>query len=87
MNRKYPVWKYAKEIEGEKKFLRCAFCDQRCNGGISRLKHHFGQTHHGMQPCKKVPEHVKKECAATLKNLQLEKRKKNEMLREIGDGL
>ncbi|CAL9006544.1 unnamed protein product, partial [Prunus brigantina] len=85
MNRKDPAWKYAKEIEGEK-YLRCAFCDQRCSGGISRLKHHLGQTHHGMQPCKKVPEHVKKECAATLKNLQLEKRKKNEMLREIGDG-
>ncbi|XP_008221800.1 PREDICTED: uncharacterized protein LOC103321750 [Prunus mume] len=86
MNQKDPAWKYAKEIEGEK-YLRCAFCDQRCSGGISRLKHHLGQTHHGMQPCKKVPEHVKKECAVTLKNLQLEKRKKNEMLREIGDGL
>ncbi|CAL8153282.1 unnamed protein product [Prunus armeniaca] len=86
MNRKDPAWKYPKEIEGEK-YLRCAFCDQRCSGGISRLKHHLGQTHHGMQPCKKVPEHVKKECAATLKNLQLEKRKKNDRLREIGDGL
>ncbi|CAL2265150.1 unnamed protein product [Prunus armeniaca] len=85
MNKKDLAWKYAKEVEGEK-HLRCAFCDQRCSGGISRLKHHLGQTHHGMQPCKKVPEHVKKECAATLKNLQLEKRKKSEMLKEIGDG-
>ena len=75
-----------KKQREKKKNLRCTFCDQRCGGEISRLKHHLGQTHHGMQPCKKVPEHVKKECAATLKNLQLEKRKKNEMLREIGDG-
>ncbi|BBG97857.1 unknown function family protein DUF572 [Prunus dulcis] len=47
MNRKDPAWKYAKEIEGKKNYLRCIFCDQRCNGGISKLKHRLDQTHHG----------------------------------------
>ncbi|XP_021803759.1 uncharacterized protein LOC110748023 [Prunus avium] len=37
---------YCRTRRGEK-YLRCAFCDQRCSGGISRLKHHLGQTHHG----------------------------------------
>ncbi|RVW81106.1 hypothetical protein CK203_044714 [Vitis vinifera] len=52
-SRKDFVWKYMIEVSGEQ-YLRCKFCNQRCTGGVNRLKHHLAGTHHGMKPCSKV---------------------------------
>ena len=39
------VWKYVIEVFGEQ-YLRCKFCNQRCVGGVNRLKHHLARTHY-----------------------------------------
>ncbi|KAL6331610.1 hypothetical protein AAG906_011550 [Vitis piasezkii] len=54
-SRKDFVWKYVIEVSGEQ-YLRCKFCNQRCTGGVNRLKHHLAGTHHGMKPCNKRNE-------------------------------
>ena len=83
--RKDFVWKYAIEIPKDKD-LRCKFCNQRCTGGINRLKHHLTGTHHCMKPCNKVNEDVRMECKETLTNFMEQKTKRNELLQEIGIG-
>ena len=44
-----PFGVYAKKVEGER-YFRCAFHNQSCSWGITRLKEHTG----GMKPCCKV---------------------------------
>ena len=83
--RKDFVWKYAIEIL-EEKYLRCKFCNQRCTGGVNRLKHHLARTHNGMKPCNKVSEDVRLECKEALNNFKEQKPKRNELLQEIGMG-
>ena len=66
--------------------MRCKFCNQRCAGGVNRLKHHLAGTHHGMKPCPKVSEDVRLECKVALANFKDQKTKRNELLQEIGMG-
>ena len=66
--------------------MRCKFCNQRCAGGVNRLKHHLAETHHGMKPCPKVSEDVRLECKDALTNFKDQKTKRNELLQEIGMG-
>ena len=84
-SRKDFVWKYVIEVSGEQ-YLRCKFCNQRCAGGVNRLKHHLAGTHHGMKPCPKVSEDVRLECKDALANFKNQKTKRNELLQEIGMG-
>ena len=84
-SRKDFVWKYVIEVSGEQ-YLRCKFCNQRCTGGVNRLKHHLAGTHHGMKPCPKVSEDVRLECKEALTNFKDQKTKRNELLQEIGMG-
>ncbi|RVW61676.1 hypothetical protein CK203_065823 [Vitis vinifera] len=63
--------------------LRCKFCNQRCTGGVNRLKHHLAGTHHGMKPCSKVSEDARLECKEALANFKDQKTKRNELLQEI----
>ncbi|CBI17310.3 unnamed protein product, partial [Vitis vinifera] len=79
------VWKYVIEVAGEQ-YLRCKFCNQRCTGGVNRLKHHLAGTHHGMKPCNKVSEDAKLECKEALANFKDQKTKRNELFQEIGMG-
>ena len=83
--RKDFVWKYVKEVEGEK-YFRSKFCDQTCSGTVSRLKNHLAGNHKGMKPCLKVPEDVKLQCQDALKNFSEQKSARNELLHEIGMG-
>ena len=83
--RKDFVWKYVIEVF-RKQFLRCKFCNQRCVGGVNRLKHHLAGTHHDMKPCPKVSEDVRLECKEALANFKDHKTKRNELLQEIGMG-
>ena len=83
--RKDFVSKYAIEIS-EEKYLRCKFFNQRCMGGVNRLKHHLTGTHHGMKPCNKVSEDVILECKEALTNFKEQKTKRSELLQEIGMG-
>ncbi|RVW84750.1 hypothetical protein CK203_046693 [Vitis vinifera] len=82
-SRKDFVWKYVMEVSGEQ-YLRCKFCNQRCTGGVNRLKHHLAGTHHGMKPCNKVSEDPRLECKEALANFKDKKTKRNELLQEIG---
>ncbi|WKA11308.1 hypothetical protein VitviT2T_028819 [Vitis vinifera] len=84
-SRKDFVWKYVMEVSGEQ-YLRCKFCNQRCTGGVNRLKHHLAGTHHGMKPCNKVSEDARLECKEALANFKYKKTKRNELLQEIGMG-
>ncbi|XP_019080698.2 uncharacterized protein LOC109123935 [Vitis vinifera] len=84
-SRKDFVWKYMIEVFGEQ-YLRCKFCNQRCTGGVNRLKHHLAGTHHGMKPCSKVSEDARLECKEALANFKDQKTKRNELLQEIGMG-
>ena len=84
-SRKYFVWKYVIEVS-EEQYFRCKFCNQRCTGGVNRLKHHLAGTHHGMKPCPKVSEDVRFECKEALANVKDQKTKRNELLQEIGMG-
>ena len=59
-SRKDFVWKYVIKVSGEK-YIRCKFCNQRCVGGVNRLKHHLAKTHHGMKLYNKVNEDVRLE--------------------------
>lgn len=63
--RKDFVWKYVKEVDGEK-YMRCMFCDQVRNGGVNRLKHHLTRIHHGMRPCSNINEDVRLQCRKNL---------------------
>ncbi|KAJ9698985.1 hypothetical protein PVL29_007853 [Vitis rotundifolia] len=83
--RKDSVWKYVIEVAGEQ-YLRCKFCNQRCTGGVNRLKHHLAETYHGMKPCNKVSEDARLECKEALANFKDQKMKRNELLQEIGMG-
>ena len=74
-SRKDFVWKYVIEVAGEQ-YLRCKFCNQRCTGGVNRLKHHLAGTHHGMKPCNKVSEDARLECKEALANFKDKKTKK-----------
>ena len=74
-SRKDFVWKYVIEVSGEQ-YLRCKFCNQRCAGGVNRLKHHLAGTHHGMKPCPKVSEDVRLECKDALANFKDKKKEK-----------
>ena len=85
-SRKDFVWKYVIEVSGEQ-YMRCKFCNQRCAGGVNRLKHHLAGTYHGMKPCLKVSEDVRLECKDALTNFKDQKTKRNELLQEIGMGL
>ena len=78
-SRKDFVWKYAVEIP-EEKYLTYKFCNQRCTGGVNRLKYHLVETHNGMKPCNKVSEDVKLECKEALTNFKEQKTKRNELL-------
>ncbi|XP_059598128.1 uncharacterized protein LOC104881306 [Vitis vinifera] len=82
-SRKDFVWKYVIEVSGEQ-YLRCKFCNQRCTGGVNRLKHHLAGTHHGRKPCSKVSEDARLECKEALANFKDQKTKRNELLQEIG---
>ena len=84
-SRKDFVWKYVIEVS-EEQYLRCKFCNQRCAGGVNRLKHHLAGTHRGMKPCPKVSEDVRLECKDALANFKDQKTKRNELLQEIGMG-
>nr|CAN80391.1 hypothetical protein VITISV_009402 [Vitis vinifera] len=84
-SRKDFVWKYVIEVAREQ-YLRCKFCNQRCTGGVNRLKHHLAGTHHGMKPCNKVSEDARLECKEALANFKDQKSKRNELLQEIGIG-
>ena len=84
-SRKDFVWKYVIEVSGEQ-YLRCKFCNQRCTGGVNRLKYHLAGTHHGMKSCPKVSEDVRLECKEALTNFKDQKTKRNELLQEIGMG-
>ena len=77
--------KYVIEVVGEQ-YLKCKFCNQRCTGGVNRLKRHLAGTHHGMKPCNKVSEDVILECKEALANFKNQKTKRNELLQEIGMG-
>ena len=81
-SRKYFVWKYVIEVS-EEQYLRCKFCNQRCAGGVNRLKHHLAVTHHGMKPYPKVSEDVRLECKEALTNFKDQKTKRNELLQGI----
>ena len=82
-SRKDFVWKYVIEVS-EEKYLRCKFYNQRCVGGVNRLKHHLAETHHGMKPWNKVSEYARLECKEVLTNFKDQKMKRNELLQEIG---
>ena len=84
-SRKDFVWKYVIEVSGEQ-YLRYKFCNQRYVGGVNRLKHHLAETHHGMKPCPKVSEDVRLECKDALASFKDKKKKRNELLQEIGMG-
>ena len=73
-SRKDFVWKYVIEVSGEQ-YLRCKFCNQRCVGGVNRLKHHLAETHHGMKPCPKVSEDVNWNAKMHWPILRIKKRK------------
>ena len=66
------MWKYVIEVSREK-YIRCNFCNQRCMGGVDRLKHHLAETHHGMKPCNKVSENIRLECQEALNNYKEQK--------------
>ncbi|KAI8555885.1 hypothetical protein RHMOL_Rhmol05G0208500 [Rhododendron molle] len=83
--KKDPVWKYTKTVDGEK-YFRCKFCNQVCSGTIHRLKQHLAHTHKGMKACLKVPDEIKLEVQNLLKKHSEDKIARNEMLYEIGMG-
>ncbi|CAA0840621.1 hAT dimerisation domain-containing protein, partial [Striga hermonthica] len=78
-------WKYATKVNGERS-IECKFCRHRSNGGITRLKEHLAQTRKGVVPCDKVPVEVSKEIRDNLQTFKTLKSKRNELLREIGEG-
>ena len=78
-SRKDFVWKYVIEVAGEQ-YLRCKFFNQRCMGGVNRLKHYLAETHHGMKQCNKVTEDARLECKEALANFKDQKTKRNELL-------
>lgn len=89
--RKDPAWKYAEEvaIPGERgkkgyKYLSCKFCSKTITGGVLRVKCHLAGNHINAAPCEKVPDEVKYEMQAYLKesenSKQLAKRKFDEMV-------
>ena len=76
------VWKYVIEVS-EEQYLRCKFCNQRCAGGVNRLKHHLDGTHHGMKSCPKVSEDVRLECKDALPNFKDQKTKRNDCSKKL----
>ena len=78
-SRKDFVWKYVIEVS-EEKYLRCKFYNQRCVGGVNRLKHHLAETHHSMKSCNKLSEDARLECKEVLANFKDQKTKRNELL-------
>ena len=51
----------------------CKFCNQKCTGGVNRLKHHLAGTHYGMKPCNKVSVNARLECKEALANFKDQK--------------
>ena len=78
-SRKDFVWKYFVKVS-EEKHIWCKFCNQRCAGGVNKLKHHLAKTHHDMKLYNKINEDVRLECQKTLSNYKEQKLKRNELL-------
>ncbi|KAL2906728.1 hypothetical protein RDABS01_005438, partial [Bienertia sinuspersici] len=54
------AWNFGDPIDGNKRRIKCKFCNKIINGGITRLKQHLAHERGDVAPCESVSQNVKK---------------------------
>lgn len=79
---KDPFWEYGTQVApGDSNRIKCNYCLNVYNGGISRFKQHLGWIKGNVAACTKVPEDVKEKAQKTISSLQASKKAKADRLK------
>jgi hypothetical protein len=80
-----PAWEFADHNTGDpQNVLYCKFCKHKITARITRLKNHLAGTKKGVKICKEAPASAKQTCKELLLATELEKKKRMELVRDIG---
>ncbi|KAL2931551.1 DNA polymerase I [Bienertia sinuspersici] len=80
-------WSFGEPVDGNRRRIKCKFCNKIINGGITRLKQHLAHKKGDVAPCENVSADVKKDMMALLMDYKDKKKDKRRIDREVEDEL